>query len=131
LTGPQAAIGGATDVRLADYVDEILASGFLGLRDLPDRAVRAELEGYVSRIVEKDFAMMGRPVRNPAGLRRWMTAYAAATSTTASHETIRRAAGEADGGTPARTTTIPYGQILRNLWIVDPLPAWYPARKAA
>jgi hypothetical protein len=75
--------------------------------------------------------MMGRPVRNPAGLRRWMTAYAAATSTTAPDETIRRAAGEANGGTPARTTTIPYAEILRNLWIVDPLPAWYPARKSA
>ena len=75
--------------------------------------------------------MMGRPIRNPAALRRWMTAYAAATSTTTSAETIRRAAGEADAPPPSRPTTVPYAQILRNLWVVDPLPAWYPARKSA
>jgi hypothetical protein len=124
-------IAGTTDVALSEYVDEILASGFPGLRGLPERAARAELDGYVSRIVEKDFTMMGRAVRNPAGLRRWMAAYGAATATTASAETIRRAAGEADGAIPARTTTIPYDEILRNLWIVDPLPAWIPARKSS
>lgn len=124
-------IEGTTEVGLEDYVDEILASGFPGLRGLSGRVVRAELDGYVSRIVDKDFAMMGRPVRNPAALRRWLTAYAAATSTTASSEAIRRAAGEADVPAPSRPTTVPYDQILRNLWVVDPLPAWYPARKSA
>ncbi len=131
LLGRSAEIEGTTDVGLEDYVDEILASGFPGLRGLSERSVRAELDGYISRIVDKDFAMMGRSVRNPAALRRWMTAYAAATSTTASSETIRRAAAEADGPAPSRPTTVPYDQILRNLWVVDPLPAWYPARKAA
>lgn len=131
LLAESATIEGTTDVGLEDYVDEILASGFPGLRGLSRRVVSAELDGYVSRIVEKDFAMMGRPVRNPAALRRWMTAYAAATSTTASAETIRRAAGEAGAAAPSRPTAIPYDQILRNLWVADPLPAWYPARKSA
>lgn len=126
-----AEIQGTTDVGLNDYVDEILASGFPGLRGLSERVVRAELDGYVSRIVDKDFAMMGRPVRNPAALRRWLTAYAAATSTTASAESIRRAAGDGDMPAPSRPTTVPYDQILRNLWVVDPLPAWYSARKSA
>jgi predicted AAA+ superfamily ATPase len=130
LVGTEA-VEGTTDVGLEEYVGEILASGFPGLRGQSQRVVRAELDGYVSRIVEKDFAMMGRPIRNPAALRRWMTAYAAATSTTASAETIRRAAGEADAPPPSRPTTIPYDHILRNLWVVDPLPAWYPARKSA
>lgn len=125
-----AEIGGATDVALADYVDEILASGFPGLRGLPDRVVRAELDGYVSRIVEKDFAMMGRQIRNPAALRRWMTAYAAATATTATAETIRRAAAGVAEPPPSRPTAVPYDQVLRNLWVVDPLPAWYPSRKS-
>jgi hypothetical protein len=131
LLAGSAEINGTTDIGLEDYVDEILASGFPGLRGLSARVVRAELDGFVSRIVDKDFAMMGRPVRNPAALRRWLTAYAAATSTTASSETIRRAAGEVDGPAPSRPTTVPYDQILRNLWVVDPLPAWYPSRKSA
>lgn len=131
LLGGRAEVQGTTDINLEDYVAEILASGFPGLRGLSERGVRAELDGYVSRIVEKDFAMMGRQVRNPAALRRWMTAYAAATSTTASSATIRRAAGDAGGLAPSRPTAVPYDQILRNLWVVDPLPAWYPARKSA
>jgi predicted AAA+ superfamily ATPase len=131
LLAGSAEIEGSTDIGLEDYVDEILASGFPGLRGLSERVVRAELDGYVSRIVDKDFAMMGRPIRNPAALRRWLTAYAAATSTTASSETIRRAAGEAGGPAPSRPTTVPYYHILRNLWVVEPLPAWYPARKSA
>jgi predicted AAA+ superfamily ATPase len=129
LIGGRGEVGGTTGLRLADYVAEIIASGFPGLRGLPDRATRAELDGYVARIIEKDFAMMGRTVRNPAGLRRWMTAYAAATATTATAETIRRAAGELGGPAPTRPTTVPYDEILRNLWIVDSVPAWYPARK--
>jgi len=123
-----AEVGGTTDVALADYVDEILASGFPGLRGLPDRVVRAELDSYISRIVEKDFAMMGRPIRNPAALRRWMTAYAAATATTATAETIRRAAAGTEEPAPSRPTAVSYDQVLRNLWIVDPVPAWYPSR---
>jgi predicted AAA+ superfamily ATPase len=125
-----ASIGGTAGVSLGDYVEEILASGFPGLRGLPERVVRSELDGYIRRIAEKDFAMMGRPIRNPTALRRWMTAYAAATSTTAAAEAIRRAAGEAGGPAPSRPTAVPYDQVLRNLWVVDPLPAWYPARKS-
>ncbi|MBI2777336.1 MAG: ATP-binding protein [Chloroflexi bacterium] len=120
-------IGGRTDIRLEQYVDEILASGFPGFRGLPARAVRAELDGYVARIIQKDFAQMGRPIRHAAALRAWLTAYAAATSTTAAAETIRTAAGEAG---PSRPTVTPYDQILRNLWIVDPIAPWFPARKS-
>lgn len=127
LLAGKAEIKGQTDVRLEQYVEEILASGFPGLRGLSDRALRAELDGYVTRIVQKDFAQMGRPVRNPTALRVWLSAYAAATSTTATVETIRAAAGEAG---PSRPTITPYDEILRNLWIVDPLAPWSPARKS-
>lgn len=119
-------IDGSTDLRLEQYVHEIIASGFPGFRDLSPRALGAALDGYVSRIVQKDFAQMGRPIRNPAALLAWLRAYAAATSTTAPFETIRNAAGEAG---PSRPTVTPYDEILRNLWIVDPIPPWYPARK--
>lgn len=57
-----------------------------------------------------------------------MTAYAAASSTTASFETIRDAATGAQGEKPAKTTTQPYRDVLERLWIVDPVPAWMPTR---
>ena len=37
LDGNSPAVGGATDIALGDYVDEILAGGFPGLRGLPQR----------------------------------------------------------------------------------------------
>lgn len=128
LLGGHAEIHGRTDVRLEQYVEEIVASGFPGLRGLSERGLRVELDGYVTRIVEKDFAQMGRPIRNPAALRAWLAAYGAATSTTATAETIRFAAGEA---APSRPTVTPYDQILRNLWIVDPIAPWWPARRSS
>lgn len=124
----QREILGTTDLRLEQYVHEILASGFPGLRGLAPRPLGAALDGYIARIVQKDFAQMGRPIRNPAALLAWLRAYAAATSTTAATETIRTAAGEAG---PSRPTVTPYDEILRSLWVVDPIRPWYPARKSA
>lgn len=42
---------------LSTYVDEIVASGFPGLRGLPDWAVEDQLEGYVNRIIERDVVL--------------------------------------------------------------------------
>jgi predicted AAA+ superfamily ATPase len=130
LSGARPAITGHTDVRLRDYVDEILLSGFPGLRfrDLTPRARRAQLDGYVARIIDRDFQEMGHAVRNPAGLRRWLTAYAAASSTTASYETIRDAATGGEGEKPTRKATQPYRDVLERLWVVDPVPGWLPTR---
>lgn len=61
-------------------------------------------------------------------MRRWMTAYAAASSTTASFERIRDAATGGEGEKPAKTTTQPYRDVLERLWVVDPVPAWMPTR---
>ncbi len=121
-------IAGDTDVDLERYVHEILASGFPGLRGLSDRLARAQLDGYIDRIIDRDFDELGRQVRRPGTLRRWMQAYAAATATTASYEKIRDAATSGHGEKPARVTTQPYRDVLERLWILDPLPAWLPTR---
>lgn len=55
-----------------------------------------------------------------------MRAYAAATSTTASFDVIRDAATPGVGNKPAKTTTVPWRDILARLWILDPVPAWLP-----
>ena len=111
LGGGSPVIAGTSDVSLRDYVDEIVRSGFPGLRTLSGRALRTQLEGYLARIV-----------------RRWLRAYAAATSTTTSYETIRDAATGGEGTKPSKRTTMPYRDILERLWIVDPVPAWIPSR---
>jgi len=61
-------------------------------------------------------------------LKRWIAAYAAATSTTASYETVRDAATGGQGDKPSKSATHPYREILERLWIVDPVPAWLPTR---
>ena len=128
LSGVKPAITGACATRLTDYVREIVSSGFPGLRMLPERALHAQLDGYLLRVVDRDFPELGHRVRDPAALRRWMTAYAAASSSTASFETIRDAATAGHGEKPAKTTTLPYRDVLERLWILDPVPAWLPTR---
>ncbi len=108
LAGTRPPIAGDSPIGLERYVDEILRSGLPGLRDLPDRARRAQLDGYLDRITERDLPELGINVRNPAALRRWLAAYGAATSTTASYETIRDAATSSDGATLSRQATVPY-----------------------
>lgn len=128
VSGADRSIDGRTGVSLADYVREIEQSGFPAIRTLSGRAHRAQLDGYLSRIVDRDFEEQGHSVRRPELLRRWMAAYAAATATTSSFETIRDAATGGDGDKPSKTTTQPYREVLERLWIVDPVPAWLPTR---
>ncbi len=128
LRGERPAIEGQTDLRLGDYVQEILRSGFPGMRHLSGRSLRAQLDGYLDRIIDRDFPELGHPIRNPTALRRWMIAYAAASSTTASYEAIRDAATGGEGDKPAKATTQPYRDVLERLWVVDPVPAWAPTR---
>jgi hypothetical protein len=128
LQGDKPDIAGKTDVTLADYVREIAHSGFPGIRLLSGRALRLQLDGYLRRIIDTDFREQGYTVRRPEVLERWMAAYAAATATTASYETIRDAATSGQGEKPSKTTTQPYREILERLWIVDPVPAWLPSR---
>ncbi len=119
---------GETAVGLVEYAEEIVASGFPAIRPLPARARRAQLDGYLARVVDKDFEELGHQVRRPDTLRRWITAYGAATSTTASLESIRDAATGGEADKPARSTVIQYRDALERLWLLDPVPAWIPSR---
>lgn len=128
LNGSRPEIQGETEVTLTNYTREIVGSGFPGLRAFEGRPLRAQLEGYIRRIVDIDFVEMGQDVRRPRLLRRWMAAYAAATATSVTYETIRDAATPGEADKPARSTTAPYRDVLERLWIVDPVPAWAPTR---
>lgn len=128
LGGSRPDLGGQTGRGLGDYTEEILRSGFPGIRRLQGRARRAQLDSYLHRIVDRDFEELGRPVRNAMGLRRWMGAYAAATATTASFERIRDAASGGNDRPPAKTTVQPYREVLERLFILDEVPGWQPTR---
>lgn len=127
LAGSQPDISGTTPVTLDGYCTEILAGGFPGMRGLSDRQLRAGLDGYLERIIDRDFAEQGMTLRRPETLRSWMRAYAAATSTSASFETIRDAATPGVGNKPSLSTTLPWRDILTRLWILDPVRAWLPS----
>ncbi len=127
LSGPGFPVEGDTDVDLVRYVEEIVASGFPGIRGLPARARRAQLEGYLASVVDRDFEELGHRVRKPELLKRWMAAYGAGTATTATLETIRRAAS-GPSEVPGRRTADIYRETLERLWLLDPVPAWLPTR---
>lgn len=128
LSGSRPEISGATRVRLADYAVEIIRSGFPGIRHLRGRALRAQLDGYLARVVDRDFMEQGHPVRKPQALRRWMAAYAASSSTTTPLEKIRKAATSGEGDILSKNTVIAYREALTHLWIIEPVPGWLPPR---
>lgn len=126
LSGEQGRVLGTTSVQLADYVDELLRSGFPGIRDLPDRARRAQLDSYIARIVDRDLPESGASIRRPSTVRAWLAAYGAATATDASYSAILDAATAGESDKPARQTVDVYRDHLQRIFVLDPLPAWTP-----
>lgn len=124
----QAPITGSHGMGLMDYLQEIVRSGFPAIRRLPDRPLRLQLDGYLERVIDRDFEEQGHAIRHPAMLRRWMTAFAAATSTTTTWEKLRHAAASGEEDVPAKTTVLAYREVLERLWILDDLPGWIPTR---
>ncbi len=121
-------IGGATSLRLTDYVEEVTASGFPAIRGLPSRARRVELDAYLDNVVQREFPEQGYPIRRPTVLRAWLAAYAAATSTTTAYSKILDAATLGLGNKPAKETTLAYRDALSSLWLLDAVPPWIPSR---
>lgn len=128
LSGSRPRLEGATHVGVEGYADEIVRSGFPGIRPHPDRVRRGLLDSYIGQILKHDIHQFGHTFRDEASLRRWMTAYAAAVSTTAAFEKIRDAASGGEADKPARTTTIPYRSALEGLQLIEEVPAWLPTR---
>ena len=121
-------IAGQTDMTAGDYYAAIEASGFPGIYQQPERLRRRLLDAYLQRVIDRDLPDLGRTVRRPEVLRRWLAAYAAATSTTTSYSRILDATTTGDGNQPAKSTTIAYRDHLTQLWLLDPVPGWRPTR---
>lgn len=123
-------LAGTSDLTLRDYVEAIVESGFPGIRSAEPRARRSLLDGYLHRIIDRDLPEVGLEIRRPETLRRWLTAYAAASSSTTTYSRILDATTAGDGSQPAKTTTIAYRDHLTQLWLLDPVPGWVPAMNA-
>ncbi len=126
LSGDALTVDGRSAVDLATYTDEILRSGFPGIRGLPARARRVQLESYITRIVDRELPEIGATVRRPRALLAWLTAYAAATATDAAYTKILDAATPGDDDKPVRATVDGYREHLTRVFVLDPLPAWVP-----
>lgn len=122
-----ASIAGATTTGVPDYVDEMLRSGLPALHALTNRARTAALDAYLEALVHHDLVEQGLTVRRPGALRAWLTAYAAATSTSTSYQRLLDAATPGEHDKPSRATAAVYRDMLEQLWLLDPLPAWLPS----
>lgn len=121
-----APIVGESPLGLAEYTDEIAASGFPGIRALSPRGRMRQLDAYIDNVVQREFAEQGLAIRAPETLRRWLRAYAASTATTTSYAKILNGATPGESNKPAKTTTIAYRDVLHSLWLLDPVEAWSP-----
>jgi len=125
LSGERPPVLGACTCTVETYAQEIAASGFPGLRAYTGAALGAQLDGYLDRVVDRDIPdEFARKVRKPEVLRSWMAAYAAALSTTTEWEKIRDAA--AIGASLTKDFALTYREILKRLWILDPVAPWQP-----
>ncbi|MFT4234196.1 MAG: DUF4143 domain-containing protein [Microbacterium sp.] len=122
-----AAVEGTSPFSLADYAAAIVDSGLPGVMTAQPRLRRRLLDAYLQRIIDRDLPDQGFTVRRPETLRRWLSAYAAASSTTTAYSRLLDATTGGDGTQPAKSTTISYRDHLSQLWLLDPVPGWLPA----
>jgi uncharacterized protein len=103
---------------LRGYVEMALRSGFPepALR-LPERLRERWLESYLDQLLTRDAEQIEER-RDPVRLRRYFEALAINTAGVADHKTIYDAAGV------SRKTADGYEQLLRNLLVLDAVPAW-------
>ncbi len=120
-------IQGTTTFGLSDYIAQVVASGFPGIMGAAPRLRRALLAAYLDRVIDRDLPEAGFGVRRPETLRRWLSAYAAASSMTTAYSNLLDATTGGDGSQPTRVTTLAYRDHLTRLWLLDPVPGWLPA----
>ncbi|HUZ78601.1 MAG TPA: DUF4143 domain-containing protein [Chloroflexota bacterium] len=103
---------------LPGYIDMALQSGFPepALR-LSARARTAWLAAYLEQLFSRDAEAL-LDLRDPARLRKYFEALSADTTGLASHHTLYEAAEL------SRKTAMAYDHLLRNLFVVDAVPAW-------
>jgi len=121
--GVQAMAGARHDqLDLRDYAELAARGGFPhpALR-LPVAERTPWLDSYLDQLLTRDAADIGAH-RDPQLLRRYVESYALNTAGVIDHRAIYEAAGI------AKNTGDAYERLLRNLLIVESLPAWWTNR---
>jgi len=101
------------------YIEHALVGGF------PEPALRLSsairsvwFESYLEQVVTRDAFQSGMTRRDPDRLARYLTAYALNSAGVAQDKTVYDAAGV------NRRTAQSYEQLLTNLFVAAPVPAW-------
>ena len=103
---------------LRGYIDLALQGGFPeAALALSGRVRERWLESYVEQLLTRD-ALTLNGNRDPSRLGRYFEAYALNSAGLAEHKTLYDTAGI------NRKTALAYDQLLKNLMVVDELPAW-------
>jgi len=102
---------------LRDYVDIALRSGFPEAVRLSERVRRRWLDSYIDQLLTHDVELVDGG-RDPARLRRYFEAYSLKSAGMVEDKTLIDAAGI------NRKTAIAYEQLLKNLLVVESVPAW-------
>jgi predicted AAA+ superfamily ATPase len=107
---------------LRDYAELAVAGGFpQPVLRLPPAERGPWLESYVDQLLTRDVAMLATH-RDPQLLRRYLESCALNTAGITDHRAIYQAAGV------AKATGEAYDRLLRNLLVIDTLPAWWTNR---
>lgn len=130
VLGDRPPLTGKGSLTISDYAEEILRSGFPAIAVRSDSSRTKHLSAYSRMAVDREMPELGRAVRNPTAVMRWLRAYAAATATTTSFEKIRDAANSGQANRQARSTSIPYRDALERIFLLDPLPGWQPGESS-
>lgn len=123
-----AEVFGTTSFSLNDYATAVCETGLPGIYRQSPRLRRQLIDAYVQRVIDRDVPDQGLMVRKPESLRAWWAAYAAASSTTTSYTKILNAASPGESSKISKDAALGYRDILAKLWLLDPVPAWFPNR---
>lgn len=106
-------------IDIDDYINMALRSGFpeLFYRDRTEPSRGTWLASYLDDLVTRDAASLDQ-AKDPVKLRRYVNALALNNAGMPSDATVYRSAG-----VNAKTAGV-YDQLLRNLFILDVVPAW-------
>lgn len=109
-------VPGAPD--LVGYLELAVRGGFPGVVALGDGAGRRRWQrGYLAEVVHRDAELVDGG-RDPDRLARYLSALAANTAGVVDDKRLYDAAGI------TRVTAVAYEQLLRNLHVLDVVPAW-------
>lgn len=121
-------VSGRSSATLPDYATAVAEGGFPGILALPARRQPQALDSYLRQIVDRDLPGIGFTSRHPESLRRWLAAYGAASSTTTAYSRILDATTPGEPAQPTKATTAHYRDLLTQIWVLDPVPAWNSVR---